>query len=72
MTGRHIAGRGVFEVHDEFPGTRTFHVITSCGCKCLEVRATSDDVSETLIEFLEDWLNQIDPPLQLVRDELIS
>jgi hypothetical protein len=61
--------RGVFEDDTAFPGVRCFHVISAKGEKRLEVIAPAGDVDELLWEFMEDWLNRLDPPLALVSSE---
>lgn len=61
--------RGVFEDDHAFPGVRCFHVISAKGEKRLEVIAPAGDVDELLWEFMEDWLNRLDPPLALVSSE---
>jgi transcriptional regulator with XRE-family HTH domain len=61
--------RGIKETRHEFPGVRAFHVISSQGEKRLEVIAPAGDVDEMLWEFMEDWLNRLDPPLALISSE---
>lgn len=61
--------RGVFETRHEFPGVRCFQVITARGEKRLEVLAPSGDVNAILIEFMDEWLNLLDPPLSLISQE---
>lgn len=64
--------RGVFEVDREFPGVRSFHVVTTKGEKRLQVIAPASDVNELLMEFMEDWLNDLDPPISLLKDQPTS
>jgi transcriptional regulator with XRE-family HTH domain len=61
--------RGVFEVDREFPGVRSFHVVTAKGEKRLQILAPASDVNELLLEFMGEWLNFVDPPLQLFEGE---
>lgn len=61
--------RGVFEVGIEFQGVKTFHLITAHSDKCMEVRIPADRDGPSLRAFLHDYLDEIDPPLKLVRDD---
>jgi hypothetical protein len=64
--------RGIREVRHEFAGIRSFHVISSKGEKRLQVIAPAADVNEVLMEFMEDWLNDVDHPISLIESEPTS
>lgn len=61
--------RGIKETRHEFPGVRAFHVISAKGEKRLEVIAPAGDVDEVLWEFMQEWLNRLDPPLSLTPSQ---